>query len=85
MHRVNKLIDLFHSIKTSIHHYVLDFLEKNKQLDLLKIAEKDGLKGVKECLNSEGFSLNIIERWYLINEEKDPERLITKAKIYPKI
>ena len=72
---------LLHRIEAVIHHNVLDFLEKNKQLDLLKIAEKDGLKGVKECLNNEGFSLNIIERWYLINEEKDLERLVTKAKI----
>ncbi|RLF38266.1 MAG: hypothetical protein DRN00_00010 [Thermoplasmata archaeon] len=71
---------LLHRIEAVIHHNVLDFLEKNKQLDLLRIAEKDGLKGVKECLNNEGFSLNIIERWYLINEEKDLERLVTKAK-----
>ena len=57
---------LLHRIKASIHHYILDFLEKNKQLDLLKIAEKDGLKRVKESLDNKGFSLNIIERWYLI-------------------
>jgi len=50
------------SIKAAIHHHVLDFLEKNKQLDLLKIAEKDDLKRVKESLNNKGFSLNIIER-----------------------
>ena len=54
------------SIKAAIHHHVLDFLEKNKQLDLLKIAEKDDLKRVKESLDNKGFSLNIIERWYLI-------------------
>lgn len=68
------------SIKAAIHHYALDFIEKNKQFNLLKIAENEGLKGVRDYLKTNNNLLNFIERWYLIHEEKDTQRLLDKAQ-----
>ena len=74
------------SVKAALHHYILDFLEKTKIVDL-EIAKNRGLKGVRDYLKGidpkmyNFFQIyGFIERWYFLHNEEDTKKIMIGTK-----